>query len=301
MNSFYPSWPSPLLSLAPQGLDTVVVEGKLEVYGPTGSHKDRECALMIPAAIAREYLSVGCSSTGNLARALASACRAAGLGCELWLSSEAKPDLVESLKEMHARVHLVDGGYAEAVRVGNATMAERHIFNGNPSRCAEKLQASEALGKEILDETNATHLVCATNNGSLAFGLLRATQQGSREVKLVAVTCSNTTIAHSIAGTHELEEKWRLEQNSQLCQRVEVSDPEIKHWATWLGLQGLSLQPAAAATLAALPKLALTAGDRVVCLLSGLRAGAAAPAFPQIKGIVTGDEGSEPATRLGRG
>jgi threonine synthase len=259
----------------------VVIEGKLEVYGPTGSHKDRECALIIASAIKGGHTSVGCSSTGNLARALSFACKTVGLGCHVWLSSDAEAEVIDELEQGEVRVHLVDGGYAQAVQVGNAAMARDHIFNGNPSQCIEKIRASEALGREILAHTDATHVVCATNNGSLALGLLRAVRRASHPVKLIAVTCPDTAIAHSIAGAHGLEEEWRRERDAPDCQVVAVDDAEIQCWEAWLNLKGLPLQPSSAATLAALYKLGLVVGDRVVCVLSGLRIGAVIPEYTE--------------------
>jgi threonine dehydratase len=289
MKSPSTSWPSPVVTLTPPGLDFVWVGGKLEIYGPTGSHKDRECALILAAAIQRGHSVLGCSSTGNLARALAVACRNAALGCELWLGSDADPACVEELREMGAHVYLVDGGYAASVRVGNAAMAERRVFNGNPSQCAEKISANQVLGEEILDETRATRIACATNNGSLALGLLRAARKAPHNVEVVAVTCPKSQRALSVTGAHGLEEEWRRERDAPDCCVLEVDDAEIKTCEAWLEAQKLPVQPAAAATLAALPKLDLTDRDRVICVLSGLRIGATPPILRRNREAMIGE------------
>jgi threonine synthase len=277
MQSASTRWQSPSVSLFPPDLDSVGVTAKLELYGPTGSHKDRECALILPVAIRQGHVSVGCSSTGNLATALAHACRSAELGCEVWLAATTAGAHAELLREMGARVHVVDGDYSNAVRVGNQAMTDRGIFNANPSQCEYKISASQALGKEILKETRATHIICATNNGSLAAGLIRAAREAPHDVKLVAATCAKGKRALAIAGAHALEQEWRRERIAPDCRTVDVDDREIEFWESWLESQGLLVQPAAAATLAALARLELRAGDRVVCILSGLRDGTATP------------------------
>ena len=264
------AWPSPVVPLSlPTVGPGMAVYGKLELFGPTGSHKDREAALILRAARREGRTAVGCSSTGNLALALATSSRSAGLGCELWLDAGAPEWGMKLLRLLGARVHLVDGDYAEAVRIGNAAMAQRGLFNANPSQCELKMEASRGLGREILAEVHATHVVCAANNGSLALGLLRACREAPRQVNLVAVTSPTGQRAHSIAGAYALEAGWRAARNSADCRVVEAADPEIERWERWLESQGLSVLPAAAATLAALPQLALQPGDQVVCVLSG--------------------------------
>ena len=44
---------------------------KLEILNPTGSHKDRESVLLIKEAKKKNFKSIGCASTGNLAISLA--------------------------------------------------------------------------------------------------------------------------------------------------------------------------------------------------------------------------------------
>jgi threonine synthase len=264
------AWPSPIVSLSPPSVcPGMAIHAKLEIFGPTGSHKDREVALILGAARREGHTAVGCSSTGNLALALTAASRSAGLGCELWLAAGASEWRMKFLRLLGAQVHVVDGDYAEAVRIGNAAMAQRGVFNANPSQCELKMEASRDLGREILAEVPATHVVCAANNGSLALGLLQACREAPQPVNLVAVTSPTGQRAHSITGTYGLEAGWRAARNSADCRVVEAADPEIERWERWLESQGLSVLPAAAATLAALPQLVLQPGDQVVCVLSG--------------------------------
>ena len=61
---------------------------KLEILNPTGSHKDRESLKLIKEAKKKNFKSIGCASTGNLAISLSFFAKIYKIKSIIWLQKK---------------------------------------------------------------------------------------------------------------------------------------------------------------------------------------------------------------------
>lgn len=97
---------------------------KDETANPTGSFKDRVVATALARGRARGAGVVACSSTGNLARAVAAGARAAGMAAVVLVPESLDPDQVTDLVALGAHVVAVRGPYDAASRVAAEAAAD---------------------------------------------------------------------------------------------------------------------------------------------------------------------------------
>ena len=116
-----PLRPAPTLGAA-LGLDDLWV--KDETANPTGSFKDRVVDVAIGRGASLGRRVVACSSTGNLARAVAAAAAARGMGAVVLVPDQLDGTQVADLVDLGAHVVRVRGGYDAASRLGADAAAD---------------------------------------------------------------------------------------------------------------------------------------------------------------------------------
>ena len=80
---------------------------KLEILNPTGSHKDRESVLLIKEAKKKNFKSIGCASTGNLAISLAFFSKIYQMKSNIWLrEKDINIDNLKLIKSLGSRVFI---------------------------------------------------------------------------------------------------------------------------------------------------------------------------------------------------
>lgn len=243
---------------------------KLESTNPTGSHKDRESALIVGACSARGYCKVGCASTGNLAISLSYYAQLAGIECHVWVSrNTSRPELDRWLRTFGAIVHPRDAKLSELYEISNAVMKDSEIFNGNPGMSDVKLEGNRQIAREIREaRPGLDWIVCPINNGSHFIGVA---QGFSGTQSRMAGVYSHSAVAHSIQGFHAAE---GLEQIHQTAARsggclIEATDEDIENGITSLLKDGLIAEPSAASSVGTLKKLPLQRDQSICCIITG--------------------------------
>ena len=250
----------------------VKVYGKLELVNPTGSHKDRESWEVLRDVKAKGFKSVGCASTGNAAISLAAYAFMAGIECHIYVSESINPDKLALIEAFHPKIHIVKGGYGEAIERCNRDAESIGFYNANPGVCYAKIVGNSHIGAEIASRLKPKYVICPTNNGTHIVGVWTGLRDTGVKPVMVAATAEETRVADSIAGFHRLEgERLRntLQESSGFA--VDVSDAEIEEALKLLvRKEGIIAEPASAASLAALKHIPLEPGDVVCCTITGL-------------------------------
>jgi len=246
------------------------VYGKIETGNPTGSHKDRETLEIISDVKRKGFKAVGCASTGNAAISLAAYSRIAGITCHIYLSETISQERMRLIQMFAPQIHLLKGGYKEAVRKSNLEMIEKGVYDANPRVCYSKIIGDTHIGKEIAKEIQPDFVIVPTNNGTLFAGVWNGLKASKVKPIMVAATAKNTKIAESIKGFHRIEEPAfsnALKESNGIV--VDTTDTDIEE-ANWLLFkEGVIAEPASAASIAAINKLKVTSEDIICCVITG--------------------------------
>jgi threonine synthase len=246
------------------------VYGKLEIYNPTGSHKDRESEEVVKYALASGHRSLAIASTGNAAISLAFYSYVYGLDCHVYVSKGIEPERLTHIQAYHPVISFTEGSYEQAI-VECREQSERHGYlNCNPGARREKMIGDSRIGYELGHESELDHVICPTNNGTLIAGIWVGLKQSLVRPRMIAAATRKSLLAASIAGFHRLEEpalsQCLEESHGEI---VEVDDHEITEAMRLLLEDGLIVEGAAAASIACLKDLSLSKDSRVCCIVTG--------------------------------
>ena len=108
---------------------------KLEILNPTGSHKDRESVLLIKEAKKKNFKSIGCASTGNLAISLAFFSKIYQMKSNIWLrEKDINIDNLKLIKSLGSRVFIKKvSNLINLASVFGSTSA-KILFRGKPAQ-----------------------------------------------------------------------------------------------------------------------------------------------------------------------
>ncbi|ASJ05284.1 threonine synthase [Thermococcus barossii] len=317
---FWDFWPvEPALELSLGEGDTPLVRSKLgeefgvrlylknEMVNPTWSFKDRGTFLAMSYALKAGYRAVGTVSTGNMAASVSAYASRFGLEAKILVSESAGDEKLKAVSVYGGDVIRVRGDYGklyfESLKLGER-LGVYFINSDNPFR----IEGYKGIAFEIAEELTPDYVLIPTSSGGLfrgiAKGFIELYESGLIEElpRLIAVQtegCSPIcrafkggkerierfdnpkTIAEAIANPYPPSGNAVLKLLREFgwgC--VSVSDGEILEAQRKLAHEGLFVQPASATGVAALRKLDLPEGAKVVSILtgSGLRTLRNAPA-----------------------
>ncbi|EEB73868.1 Threonine synthase [Thermococcus sp. AM4] len=280
---------------------------KNETVNPTWSFKDRGTFLAMSYALKAGYKTVGTVSTGNMAASVSAYASRFGLKAKILVSESASDEKLKAVSVYGEEVIRVLGDYGrlyfESLKLGEK-LGVYFMNSDNPFRT----EGYKGIAFEIAEELTPDYVLIPTSSG----GLFRGVAKGFLELyenglidglpKLIAVQaegCSPIckafregkekverfenpkTIAKAIANPYPPSGNAVLKLLREFgwgC--VSVSDDEIRKAQKRLAREGLFVQPASATGIAALEKLSLPEGAKVVSILtgSGLRTLKDAPA-----------------------
>ena len=242
---------------------------KLEIYNSTGSHKDRECELMVREAKEKGYKTVGCASTGNLAISLAFFAKKEGLKCLVWLVKKKNNDIVKNYmsafqsKIIEKKIKLND-----LYKESNEYMDRHQIYNANPGKNKLKLEANKKIGDEIKKKIKSLDTVmCSLNNGSHLIGVSKSFLKN----KIDIIGCySKSKLAPSINEYAKAEKKknilFAVKNEKNL---IKVNSNEIKKASNLLLEEGILAEGAGAASVAALYSIKKKKHNNICCIITG--------------------------------
>ncbi len=177
---FTPLVPAPRLASA-VGVGEILL--KLDLANPTHSFKDRVVA--VAAAKAREFglETLSCTSTGNLANAVAARAAATGMAAVIFCPAELEPEKITATTVYGARVFGVRGSYDDCSRLVSELAGEVEWGFVNVNLRSYYAEGSKTLAFEIVEQLGwetPTAVVCPIASGALFTKLWQGFEQFRR-------------------------------------------------------------------------------------------------------------------------
>jgi threonine synthase len=271
---------------------------KFEGTNPTGSFKDRGMVLAVNRALSRGAAAVVCASTGNTSASAAAYAAAAGLPCHVVLPAGkvARGKLAQAVAA-GARLVMVDGNFDEALaavrRLGDEGVAA--VVNSiNPDRILGQQsvafeivdalgESPEAVGLPVGNAGNITAawagFVRYAGAGITPSGrrprMLGFQAEGAAPIVRGAPVEQPETVATAIRIGNPASWSGAEAARDESGGAIEaVSDEEILAMQRRIiGLEGIFCEPASAAGVAGVARLArdgrIHRSEGVVCILTG--------------------------------
>jgi cysteine synthase len=203
-----------LTRLAPDG--EAQLFGKLEMFNPGGSVKDRIGVAMIEAAEAEGRIEPGRTTiveptSGNTGIALAFVCAAKGYDLVLTLPQGMSRERESLLRLYGAQVQITEsmGGMNEAVAAAQALARETDAWMPDQfSNAANPEAHRRATGPELWEalDQKVDYLVCGVGTGGTITGAGGFLKERNAGVKLIAVEpAASAVLSGGAAGPHKIQ------------------------------------------------------------------------------------------------
>ena len=249
---------------------------KCEFQNPTGSFKDRGSVSEIQIALSHNKQGVVCASTGNMAASLSAYAARAGLKCYVVVPTITPETKLRQATIAGAELVKINGNYDECVGEAIALAAKKNLL-----LCGDyevRREGQRSIGIELAcSGINFSAFICPIGNGTVgcatAEGFAKKNQrpqfigvQGFGADPLTAAWKNNKpicairkpkTIASAMNVGCPLDGKLTLDLvRASDGALVSVTDKEITAAQQFLArIEGIFVESAAAATVAALPKI----------------------------------------------
>jgi threonine synthase len=156
---------------------------KLDLANPTHSFKDRVVA--VAAAKAREFglETLSCTSTGNLANAVAARAAACGMPAVIFCPAGLEPEKLLATTVYGARVYGVRGSYDDCSRLVSELAGEVEWGFVNVNLRSYYAEGSKTLAFEIVEQLGwetPSALICPIASGALFSKLWQGLEQFAR-------------------------------------------------------------------------------------------------------------------------
>ncbi len=285
------------------GLDNLYL--KDETTNPTGSFIDRGTAIEVTVAKIREFNSVGCGSTGNLAVSLVAYAARAGLDSQVYIGQKGHVDSgkLYQILAYAAQVEIVKDREEAMLRAWQNSERSHCVMSNNPHflegvkttiietceqlnwKTPDWVMAPMGNGGHIsmiwkgLEELKELDLISQLDVklvGAQAKGcspIVEAFERGSKKINptsRVSTVAVDIGVKNPTCGHMALD---ALESSRGLA--ISVTDREILDAVKDLArLEGVFAEPASATTIAVLQKLVaegqIDKTDQVVCIITGM-------------------------------
>ncbi|MCL4289468.1 MAG: threonine synthase [Thermoleophilia bacterium] len=267
-----PLIPAPRIS-ARLGVD---VHLKLESANPTGSFKDRGMTIAVSQALADGARAVICASTGNTAASAAAYAARAGIPAVI-LQPEGAVALGKLMqaRAVGARVLEVRGTFDQALAAARE-LGERgtHVLvnSVNPYRIQGQKTAAFELAEALGGPPDVLALPYGGGGNTRAYAL-GFEEWGEAMPRIIAGEAAEraTTLASAIRiaePVHRAEAEAAITASGGSV--VSLTDDELlAAWRELAEREGVFCEPSSAAGVAALARVELEPGSRVVCVITG--------------------------------
>jgi threonine synthase len=206
---------------------------------PTLSFKDRVVAVALAQAKTFGFDTVACSSTGNLANAVAAHAARLGLKAWIFIPSDLEPAKIIGTQVFGANVVRVAGNYDQVNRLCSQIAEERHWGFVNVNLRPYYSEGSKTVGLEIAEQLGwrlPDNVVCPMAGGSLIIKIKKAFDElvklGFVEGKPVkyfgaqATGCSPISTAVK-TGSSEIEPQ----KPATIARSLAIGNPADGHYA----------------------------------------------------------------------
>lgn len=285
----------------PFGLSRLLI--KDDTRQPSASLKDRASAIAVAQARAQGAAAIATASTGNAAASLAALSASVGSPCVVFVPAAAPRAKVAQILAFGATALLVRGSYDDTFNLCCAACDRFGWYNRNTGYNPYMVEGKKTVAFEIVEQLGwraPEAVVVPVGDGCILSGVwkgftdLRRAGIIERLPRLIAVQAAGSdAIARALERGGHLEPvapstvadsiSVGLPRNGVMAVQdiaesggtaVRVSDDEILTAIHRLGrTTGIFAEPAAAATVAALPKLRplgmIAPGETVVLLITG--------------------------------
>ena len=241
---------------------------KLELFNPTGSHKDRESLEIINYCTSRGIKEVGCASTGNFGISLAYLSNIFKVKCHVWVSNQISPFRESYLKAFGANINKVEGDLFQIYKLSSYEMKSRGIYDANPGGNKIKMNANKKIFEEIIrDVPSITSILTCINNGTHYLGLSEAAHMDKIPVYAVFTYDSR---AKSIGGFSAYEGLDKINKMIQTNKGslIEASSEDINQGLRCSKKNGLIVEASSAAVIGVALRLRLRKG-KTCCIITG--------------------------------
>jgi threonine synthase len=177
---FTPLLPAPRLASA-LGIGELLL--KLDLANPTHSFKDRVVAVAVAKAQEFGLETLSCTSTGNLANAVAARAAATGLPAVIFCPSGLEPEKMLATTIYGARVYGVRGSYDDCSRLVSELAGEVDWGFVNVNLRSYYAEGSKTLAFEIVEQLGwetPNAVVCPIASGALFSKLWQGFEQFGR-------------------------------------------------------------------------------------------------------------------------
>jgi len=243
---------------------------KMELWNPTGSHKDRESLKIMEECRQRNVKDIGCASTGNFGISLAYYAKISGLRCHVWLpSGRAYPTVMNLLRAFSAEIHLLDSDLDELYPRSSEEMRNLNIYDVNPGKCPAKIAGNREIGREIVEQVNDLDtVVCCLNNGTHLLGMAEGVREAG--VRVIGVY-SYSEFASGIKGFNQAEGANRIQEAISLSggSSIEATEQDLRDGVLALFNEGIVPEASSAGVVGVLNKLDLSHCKCICCVISG--------------------------------
>lgn len=254
----------------------VEVHLKLESANPTGSFKDRGMTIAVSQALADGARAVICASTGNTAASAAAYAARAGIPAVI-LQPEGAVALGKLMqaRAVGARVLEVRGTFDQALAAARE-LGERgtHVLvnSVNPYRIQGQKTAAFELAEALGGPPDVLALPYGGGGNTRAYAL-GFEEWGEAMPRIIAGEAAEraTTLASAIRiaePVHRAEAEAAITASGGSV--VSLTDDELlAAWRELAEREGVFCEPSSAAGVAALARVELEPGSRVVCVITG--------------------------------
>ena len=254
----------------------VEVHLKLESANPTGSFKDRGMTIAVSQALASGARAVICASTGNTAASAAAyAARAGMVAVILQPQGAVALGKLMQARAVGARVLEVRGTFDQAL-VAARELGERgtHVLvnSVNPYRIQGQKTAAFELSEALGGPPDVLALPYGGGGNTRAYAL-GFEEWGEAMPRIIAGEAAEraTTMASAIRiaePVHRAEAEAAITASSGSV--VSLTDDELlAAWRELAEREGVFCEPSSAAGVAALARVELEPGSRLVCVITG--------------------------------
>jgi threonine synthase len=239
---FTPLFQAPRLALRLSGTDAAAKNLYLKndaVCLPTLSFKDRVVAVALSQARAFGYDTVSCSSTGNLANAVAAHAAREGLKAWIFIPADLEPAKILGTNVFGAKVVRIAGNYDQVNRLCSQIADEHRWGFVNVNLRPYYAEGSKTVGFEIAEQLGwrlPDNIVCPMAGGSLITKIKKAFDEliklglvEAKEVKFFgaqATGCSPISTAVK-TGSSEIEPQ----KPNTIARSLAIGNPADGHYA----------------------------------------------------------------------
>ena len=242
---------TPVVKLENLDLDSTNhnIFAKLELYNPTGSHKDRESLELVTYCIKNGLKDIGCASTGNFGISLSYLSNIFKIRCHVWVSNRISSFRESYLKSFGAIIYKVEGGLCDIYKYSSEIMKDKGIYDANPGGNQIKINANKKIFEEVINDLPDINLITTCiNNGTHYLGLFEAAREYNIPINAIFTFDKRAKSISGFTG-YEGMEKIKINIDKNNGSLIEANSDDINLGLKITKENGLIVEASSAAVI----------------------------------------------------